>query len=130
MRLLLDTCAFIWIASNPGRVSQTARTLFSRPGAGVWLSAVSAWEIAIKHRLGRLRLPGGMLPWPYVQEACRRHRIDLLPLTAEASALLDKLPEIHRDPFDRMLVCQAVAEQMTILTPDPSIAQYPVMTQW
>lgn len=130
MKLLLDTCAFIWLASNPARVPASARTLFANCDEGVWLSALSAWEIAVKHKAGKLRLPGNLAPFAYVSEACRRHRIELLPLAAETSALLGKLPDVHRDPFDRMLICQAIAGQMTILTPDPLIAQYPVLTRW
>ncbi len=130
MKLLLDTRAFIWLASQPRRVPQTAQAPFSRAAGGVWLSAVSAWEIAVKHKAGKLRLPGGMPPFSYVREACRRHRIELLPLSPDSAALLDEMPDIHHDPFDRMLICEAIARQMTILPPDPLIAQYPVVTQW
>jgi len=130
MKLLLDTCVFIWLASHPRRMPQTAQALFAQAAGGAWLSAISVWEIAIKHKTGKLRLPAGMPPIPYVHEVCRRHRIALLPLSPDSAALLDKMPDIHRDPFDRMLICEAIANQMTILTPDPLIAQYPVLTRW
>lgn len=130
MKLLLDTCAFIWLASYPQRIPNGVRSLYAAPESTVYLSAASAWEIAIKHQAGKLHLPNKMLPIDYVKEARRRHRIENLAVDEESSAVLSKMPDIHRDPFDRMLVCQAIANQMIILTPDPLITQYPVMTRW
>lgn len=130
MKLLLDTCALIWLATSPHRLSQGMRGLYEDPGNEVYLSSASAWEIAIKHRSGKLRLPNRMTPEAFVPEARRRHGLDSLPLSEQDSFVLAKLPAIHNDPFDRMLICQAIANQMTILTPDPLIAQYPVLTRW
>lgn len=130
MKLLLDTCTFIWMASYPRHIPQTVRDLYAAADNAVYLSAASAWEIAIKHQAGKLQLPNKMLPIDYVKEARRRHRIESLTVDEESSAVLSKMPDIHRDPFDRMLICQAIANQMTILTPDPLITQYPVLTRW
>ncbi|MDP1525235.1 MAG: type II toxin-antitoxin system VapC family toxin [Rhodocyclaceae bacterium] len=130
MKLLLDTCTFIWMASYPRHIPQAIRDLYSAADNAVYLSAASAWEIAIKHQTGKLQLPNKMLPIDYVKEARRRHRIESLAVDEESSAVLSKMPDIHRDPFDRMLICQAIANQMMILTPDPLITQYPVMTRW
>lgn len=118
------------MASYPRHIPQAIRDLYSAADNTVYLSAASAWEIAIKHQAGKLRLPNKMLPSDYVQEARRRHRIESLAVDEESSAVLGKMPDIHRDPFDRMLICQAIANQMIILTPDPLIAQYPVLTRW
>jgi len=128
MRLLLDTCTFLWIASGDPALSDSARTLFSDPANEVYLSSVSGWEIAVKHRLGKLQLPEP--PARYVPDARRRHGVEPLPLSEEAVLLVDRLPDIHRDPFDRMLVCQALAGGFQILTPDPDIARYPVTVAW
>jgi PIN domain nuclease of toxin-antitoxin system len=128
MKLLLDTCAFLWIIRGRPEASSTAIALFSNPSNEVFLSSVSAWEIAVKHRLGKL--PLGDLPERYIPNERKKHRIDSLPLDESDTLLLDKIPLLHHDPFDRMLICQAIAHQMTILTPDPLIAQYPVLTRW
>jgi PIN domain nuclease of toxin-antitoxin system len=128
MKLLLDTCAFLWIIRGRPEASSIAIALFSNPSNEVFLSSVSAWEIAVKHRLGKL--PLGDLPVRYIPNERKKHRIDSLPLDESDTLLLDKIPLLHHDPFDRMLICQAIAHQMTILTPDPLIAQYPVLTRW
>lgn len=130
MKLLLDTCAFIWLATAPRQLSRGMRQLYEDPSNEVYLSVVSTWEIAVKFRNGKLRLAGDMPPAAFIPEARRRHGVDVLLLREEDSFVLNKLPKIHADPFDRMLICQAIANQMTILTPDPLITQYPVLTQW
>ena len=94
----------------------------------VYLSAVSAWEIAVKHALGKLPLPS--TPAVFVREQRELHHIDSLALDEASTMQLHKLPQIHRDPFDRMLVCQAIEHDLIILTPDPMIKQYPVKTIW
>lgn len=128
MRILLDTCTFLWIAANARELSDRARDFFSDPGNEVFLSPVSAWEIVVKHSIGRLPLPRP--PHEFVPEERRRHRISSIGLNEEAVLQLAKLPDHHRDPFDRMLICQAVAQGLTIMTPDPAIARYPVPIAW
>lgn len=128
MKLLLDTCAFLWIIRNKPQASPAAVALFRDPENEVYLSSVSAWEIAVKHRLGKL--PLGDAPVRYVPAERNKHGIASLPLSEPDTLVLDKLPLLHHDPFDRMLICQAIANQMTILTPDPLISQYPVLTRW
>jgi len=130
VKLLLDTCAFIWLSTAPRKLASGMRALYENPDNEVFLSVVSSWEIAIKHRSGKLRLPNDMTPADFIPEARRRHGIDVLPVREEDSFVLVKLPPIHHDPFDRMLICQAIANQMIILTPDPLITQYPVLTRW
>lgn len=128
MNLLLDTCTFLWIAQGSRELSQTARELFADPANDVYLSVVSAWEIAVKHALGRLPLP--QAPEHYVPQLRARHGIESLTLEEPAVMQIAKLPSHHRDPFDQMLVCQAITHGLTLLTPDPLIARYPVRTAW
>jgi len=128
MRILLDTCTFLWIIRGKPEASRTALTLFSDVNNETFLSSVSAWEIAVKHRLGKL--PLGDVPVRYVPAERDKHGIESLPLAEADTLVLDKLPMLHHDPFDRMLICQAIANQMVILTPDPLITQYPVLTRW
>ncbi len=128
MRILLDTCAFLWLIRGRPEASPIARALFSEAANEIYLSSVSAWEISVKHRLGKL--PLGDVPVRYVPGEREKHGIESLPLSEADTLVLDKLPLLHHDPFDRMLICQAIASQMVILTPDPLITQYPVLTRW
>ena len=128
MRLLLDTCTFLWIAAGSNELSDRASAAYADPANEVFLSAVSAWEIAIKNALGKLPLPEA--PVRYIPAVRSRHGISPLALDEEAALQLPKLPGLHRDPFDRMLVCQALASGFTILTPDREISAYPVKVAW
>jgi len=92
------------------------------------LSSISAWEISIKHAIGRLPLPDS--PEIFVPTQRKAHLIDMLPLDEDSALHVNKLPKLHHDPFDRMLVCQAIVNGMTILTPDKMIADYPALTRW
>lgn len=128
MRILLDTCAFLWLVEGDAELSSRARDAIIDPTNEVYLSPTSVWEIVIKQALRRL-----VLKQPaerYVPEQRELHRIDTLPVTEPAALALAKLPLHHRDPFDRLLVAQAVAEGCTIATPDPQIRRYPVSTIW
>jgi PIN domain nuclease of toxin-antitoxin system len=128
MKLLLDTCTFLWIAGRPDLLSAQARTLFQDPENEVYLSVASVWEIVTKHAIGRLPLPE---PADRLVPRLRdRHGVDTLPIDEESTLHLTRLPAIHRDPFDRMLVCQAIVHGMTLLTPDPLIARYPARILW
>lgn len=128
MSLLLDTCTFLWLAAESSELSTTARERFEEAGNEVFLSAVSAWEIAVKHAMGRLPLPEP--PDRFVPRIRAEMGIESLPLDEEATLYLPRLPALHKDPFDRMLVCQAVRNGWVVLTPDPLIHQYPVRTAW
>jgi len=128
MKLLVDTCTFLWLAADDPLLSEEARAGCRDPGNDVYLSALSAWEIAIKYRLGRLPLPEP--PPQYV--ASRRAWLQLLPLAFDEDCASHDalLPPLHRDPFDRGLVSQAILNGMTIVTPDAAIARYPAPTLW
>lgn len=128
MKCLLDTCTFLWIIAGSNELSPTAKEIFTNPAHEVWLSAVSVWELSVKHALGRLPLPSPIER--FVVDQRERHGIAALALDERAVLHLHKLPALHRDPFDRMLVCQAIEHDCVLLTPDPLIRQYPVRAQW
>ena len=128
MKVLLDTCTFLWLVTDDRELSDLARDVFESPENEVFLSTVSAWEIAVKHGLGRLPLPEA--PATYVPRLRRQHGVEPLALDENAAFHLIRLPPLHRDPFDRMLVCQAIVEGMVVLTPDAAVNQYPVRTMW
>ena len=102
--------------------------MFSDPGNIVYLSVVSVWEIIVKRQLGRL--PLAEPPKIYVPKEREKHRILPLDLAEPAVLVLPRLPDLHADPFDRMLVCQAIALGMVLLTPDVQIQAYPVNSRW
>jgi len=128
VRVLLDTCTFLWIATDDPALSPAAREAFQSVENEVFLSAVSTWEIAVKNALGKLPLPEG--PETCVPRLRRDHDIDPLPLDEESTLHVGKLPRLHRDPFDRMLVSQAIVQGMVLLTPDEAITVYPVRSLW
>ena len=128
MNILLDTCSFLWIIAGSDELSGASRELFMEPENDVFLSAASCWEIGVKWSLGKLTLPEE--PGRFIAGQRVRHLIESLPITEEATFHLPKLPPHHKDPFDRILVCQAIEHALTILTPDPLISQYPVRTIW
>ena len=122
MKLLLDTQIILWAAGKPDRLSSEARTLLSDPDNELLFSAASLWEIAIKKTLGRedfrvepRLLRRGLLDNGYIE----------LPVTSQHAVGIDSLPTLHKDPFDRLLLAQAVAEGITLLTCDTQLAQYP-----
>lgn len=128
MKLLLDTCTFLWITLDSEELSDQARQLHADPFNEVYLSSVSAWEISVKFALGRLPLPDE--PDRFVPDQREKHGIQPLALDELAALQLPRLPDLHRDPFDRMLICQSIADGLTILTPDRSITQYPIRAVW
>jgi PIN domain nuclease of toxin-antitoxin system len=128
MKVLLDTCTFLWIISDPAPVSSRALDLYRAPDNEVYLSAASAWEISTKHAIGKL--PLAEEPFRFVPAQREAHGIAVLDITEEAALHQARLPWLHRDPFDRMLVSQAIVHGLTILTPDPLITQYAARTIW
>lgn len=128
MKLLLDACSFLWITTAQTELSGVARTTFQNESNETYLSVVSAWEIAIKNGLRNLLLPEPVEI--FLSRARTLHKIESLSLNEDAIVQLPRLPQLHRDPFDRILICQAIVEGMAILTPDQLIRQYPVHTIW
>lgn len=128
MKVLLDTCAFLWITTDDDELSETARQIFKNPQNEMFLSPVSVWEIIVKNGIGKLPLPSPAEEFIALQRI--KHEIETLPLTEKAVFHLGALPKHHKDPFDRMLICQAMEQDLTILTSDGLIVQYPVKTVW
>ncbi len=128
MKVLLDTAPFLWAATDAAELSATARAVISDPGEEVLLSAVSCWEISVKHSLGKLELPES--PERLIPAIREEYGIDTLPLDQGSALQLERLPRHHADPFDRLLICQAVFNGLAILTPDELIRRYPVRTIW
>lgn len=128
MRLLLDTVAFIFLAENDAELSQSVRNLIHNPANDLYLSAVSAWEIAIKYSLGRLELK--VPPEEYVPEQRRLHRIEPLPVSERDALQVGQLPNFHRDPFDRLILAQAIVHDMAVVTNDSLMQRYAVPVVW
>ncbi|MFA5909921.1 MAG: type II toxin-antitoxin system VapC family toxin [Vicinamibacterales bacterium] len=128
MKLLLDTHVFLWIATDDDRLPRDLKTILRAPSNEVYLSVASSWEIAVKAQSGKLVLP--MPVWAFILESRERLGIQTLSIQETAVAHVAKLPDIHRDPFDRMLVCQAIQHELTIVTSDTHVQRYPVKTMW
>jgi len=126
VRLLLDTCTFIWLMTGERPLPDRVRAEIARGDVAV--SAASSWEIAIKYAKGALRLtqpPDRLIP-----AARARYGFAALPMDEESALHVAKLPALHADPFDRMLVSQAIVHGLVIVTPDPLVTQYPARTLW
>ncbi len=120
MNLLLDTHVLIWALENNPTLSVAARDAIVDGNNMVFVSAASAWEISIKKAMGRLEVPDNLL------EEIKRHRFTSLNMNFEHARRAGALPDIHKDPFDRMLIAQAQIENLTLVTRDDSIARYDV----
>ena len=121
MRLLLDTHVVLWALVDDPRLEPVARALILDPRIDVWVSAASIWEIAIKHSLGRGEMPiSGREAVGY----CRRAGYRWLDVTPEHAAMVETLPPLHADPFDRLLLAQARVEPMHLLTRDAAMVGY------
>ena len=123
--LLLDTHALLWALSSPSRLPAQVARAIRATATDVYVSAVAMWEIAIKATLGKIDADLGA-----VAVAARAAHFDELPVTIAHTLRLGSLPGHHRDPFDRLLVAQAIEERLAIVTHDPVIARYPVSVFW
>ena len=128
MRLLLDTHAFLWWCASDSKLSSRAHAAIADADHEVHLSVVSGWEIAIKARLGRLPLPSA--PEAFVRSMLERHAFTVLPITMRHALADFRLPVHHGDPFDRLLVAQASAENLTLVTNDALVQRYEVPWLW
>lgn len=131
MRLLLDTCVFLWLIGIPERLPPGVRDLLALGDTEAAVSTATLWEVLIKHAKGQIGLDtGGASALGFLAGQCAAHRLDLLPVVADTLEPLERLPDIHRDPFDRLLICQAIEHGLTLLTPDQTIRRYPIKTFW
>lgn len=118
---LIDTCAFIWELHNDPNMSVKAAEVMERDEAELYISIVTFWEIAIKKTLGKLEVQESVTE---LGKACIDHNITILPIKMEYLERIQKLPYIHKDPFDRLIIATAIEEGLTILTGDEYIKQY------
>src|SRR2546430_16544106 len=124
MRVLLDTHIFLWYITNDRRLPPAVADAVSGSQNEAYLSVVSVWEALVKYQLGRLSLPSPADQ--YLQAKQTQHRIAASPLEGAAVSHLLHLPPLHRDPFDRMLVCQAIHHDLVLITADEQLVKYPV----
>ncbi|NJM28087.1 MAG: type II toxin-antitoxin system VapC family toxin [Pseudanabaena sp. RU_4_16] len=124
MKILLDTHIFLWFISGDVQLSTELRDTIREPDNEIYLSAVSVWEAIVKYQLGKLPLPEH--PETYLPKQRDQHQIASLNLDENSVIQLAKLPSLHRDPFDRMLICQALHNGLTIATVDAAVRAYSV----
>lgn len=128
MKFLLDTCVLMWVLLGDKSLKTEHKLQLISSDNEVYVSVVSLWEILVKQQLGKLKLPEPLSP--YLMQQIEAHKLELLDLDAKSVLLLPKLPNYHQDPFDRMLICQAIEKGLDLFTPDSMIAQYPVKVFW
>ncbi|HEY4188449.1 MAG TPA: type II toxin-antitoxin system VapC family toxin [Polyangia bacterium] len=128
MRLLVDTHAFLWFVSGDDRLSARARRRIEDSAHDKFLSVASIWEAAIKASLGKLTLAVSLDT--VIDEGAVNNGIALLEVRREHAAAVERLPLHHRDPFDRLLVCQAMIEKMDVVSADAALDGYPIRRVW
>lgn len=128
MSYLIDTATLLWAATTPSRVSAPAVAVLGDRNVRLYVSSISFWEIELKIRIGKL--PDDLSMWLVLPPLTRRNVVEVLAFEDDAVKQLRSLPTIHKDPFDLMLICQAISKDLTIITPDQTIHRYPVKTLW
>lgn len=128
MKYLLDTVIWLWSVGDAQRIGRAGLEVLRDGRSQIYLSAASVWEIAIKAKLGKYKLPEA--PGPYVRSRMAAQGILALPITHNHSLGVYDLPLHHQDPFDRLLIAQALAENMVILTSDRIFKDYPAQLLW
>jgi PIN domain nuclease of toxin-antitoxin system len=128
LNLLIDTHTLIWYYETDARISATARAFIEDPANLVFVSAASHWEIAIKISTGKLKLAESFLD--FVQHAITDNGFSIVPIETRHTAQLTTLPYHHRDPFDRLMVAQAIVETMPIISVDPALDSYAIRRIW
>jgi len=128
MKLLLDTHAFLWINEASNRLSQTVKDLCSSGKHDFYLSIASPWEMQIKSQLGKLSL--AMPIEELIDKNRQENNIQLLPVEVTHIGYLQQLPTHHKDPFDRIIIAQAIIEELTVVTIDHAFSDYSVSVVW
>jgi PIN domain nuclease of toxin-antitoxin system len=121
--ILLDTHTFIWLASDRSQLSSMALSAIETEGDSLMISIVTAWEIALLHKKERLALP--TTPSEFIERATKRHTIRELPLNRSTAIDAVNLPDLHNDPFDRILIAEAMSKHCSLISKDSKIAAYP-----
>lgn len=128
MRLLIDTHIFIWLNDAPEKISQQIMTLLSDPDNELLLSLVSVWEMQIKIQLGKLQLQDPLPEILMTQQSV--NNLQMLSIQLDQIWALEGLPDHHRDPFDRLLIAQAITTQLPIVSADPMFDRYSIQRLW
>ena len=128
MRLLLDTHTFLWWIADDSRLSSRAAALIAEGDNEAYISAASAWEIVVKSGLGRVEVPEPVDR--FLTSQLEANAFLPLPIHVRHALGLSSLPDVHRDPFDRILVAQAVAEELTLVSADSVLRRYPAAVEW
>jgi PIN domain nuclease of toxin-antitoxin system len=128
MRILLDTQAFFWLGTDSPQLSSRAKELFLDSQNDLFLSLVSVWEMAIKTRLGKLKIHKALEP--FILDSLQENSIHQLSIDFRQVARCANLPFHHRDPFDRLLISQALEEKLPLLSNDPAFDAYPIERLW
>jgi PIN domain nuclease of toxin-antitoxin system len=126
-RYLLDTHVAIWLFRDDKKLSERSKRVFCNISNSIYISIASIWELAIKISIGKMNFTGKV---PKFVELVEDNNITILPIETSYLSILDILPSIHRDPFDRILIATAMAEQMTLISADENIARYNVPLIW
>lgn len=124
MRYLLDTHIFLWWILDQPKLSEAMKHVIAAPENDIYVSAASAWEMIIKSAVGKLSLPPS--PEEFIRNQLRINRMFPLPISIEHALTIVRLPMIHKDPFDRMLIAQTMYEGLVLITDDPMIKTYQV----
>lgn len=128
MRLLLDTHAFIWYTTDSSRLSTTGRSLIDNGDNDILLSTASVWEMAIKHSIGRLNFSVPFME--FIKQQIAVNRIEILEISFDHIEVVASLPFHHRDPFDRLIIAQSMAEQISVLSVDAIFDAYAIARLW
>ncbi len=128
MKYLLDTHAFIWFVTDDGKLSSKARSIIKDSHNEVYFSAASAWEMSIKIKLGRLTIQEELEP--FIIKQLSENNFGALAINVLHSIYTSKLPDIHKDPFDRMIIAQSKIEDMPLISKDNNIKKYNVPVLW
>jgi PIN domain nuclease of toxin-antitoxin system len=127
MKALLDTHTFLWAILDDRRLSRRAQQIFTGPN-DLWLSVASLWEILIKVQTGKLPLP--QPSGPYLVKKLGENKIEVLPVNLDHVLRTEKMPVLHRDPFDRILIAQSLEEKLPLVTADSIFERYDVQVIW
>ena len=128
MRVLVDTHTFLWALLENHRLSAKAKQILTSKEHELYFSLVSLWEIAVKMKIGKLNTVGSSVT--YIRDEMGEYGMELLPIRYEHILQLERLPLHHSEPFDRLLIAQAIAESLPILTHDEKFPLYPVKLIW
>ena len=129
MPIIIDTCVLLWIVGDPKKLSEKAANLIKGNTDGLYVSAISAFEIAIKHKKNKLELPKD--PWPWFEEAIYDYNLKVIPISAKIAALSPVVDVPHDDPCDRIIVASAITHDLHVISPDRLIQKCPdIQVSW